>query len=488
MEQRYDVVVVGAGNAAICAAIAAHEAGATVAVLEKATKEERGGNSRFSGALFRFSYAGMDEVLEVAPDLDPAIIDVGTYSTADYERDVMRTTGDRADRALSARVIGESLDTVKWLTGLGVAWDPRQSPWTKSDKRFKAAPGAVLQVRGKGVGLTDYLFAAAETRGIPIFYEAPATALSRNGDGRVDGVGVRLPDGERTLGAGAVVLASGGFEASADLRRRYLGPGWEHARVRGSRHNSGETMEMALASGAVLDGDMAGAHATPIDATAPPFGDLSLTDRTNRLSYPFGICVDAHGERFFDEGEDLAMYTYAKTGRRLLSLPGRRAYQLFDQKALSLLEGRYETGSPLEADTVEGLAQGLEVPPARLAATVAEFNRAAAAIEQPFFSTRRDGRQTSGIEPVKSNWAVPLDEPAFVAYPIVCGITFTYGGIAIDDQARVLDEGRQPIPGLFASGEITGGLFHGNYPAGAGLMFGAVFGRAAGVEAAALAT
>lgn len=293
---------------------------------------------------------------------------------------------------------------------------------------------------------------------------------------------MRGPEGAYELQCGALVLAAGGFEASPELRARYLGGGWDRAKVRGTKYNTGEVLMAALAAGAKSAGHWRGCHATPIDAGAPPVGDLRLTDLTNRLSYLYGIMVNVHGQRFMDEGEDLGQYTYAKTGAAVLDQPGSLAYQIFDQRTLELLEERYKTGTPVVADSIEELAGRLGLDASTLRTTVQAFNDAV----QPgdFNPTVRDGKATRGIDPPKSNWALPIDNPPFVAYPVTGGITFTFGGLEIDTQARVIATEDEPIPGLYATGEITGKFFYHNYPGGAGLMRGAVFGRIAGVEAA----
>ncbi|MDR7468748.1 MAG: FAD-dependent tricarballylate dehydrogenase TcuA, partial [Armatimonadota bacterium] len=299
------------------------------------------------------------------------------------------------------------------------------------------------------------------------------------------GVSVRGPAGPADLEAPAVILACGGFEANPEMRARYLGPGWDTVIVRGTASSTGEMLDAVLRIGGQPHGHWSGCHATPVDAAAPRVGDLRLTDRTNRLSYPYGIMVNTEGRRFVDEGEDFSPYTYARIGRAILAQPQNRAWQIFDQQTVDLLEERYATGRPVRAETLAELAEAMGVPRAALEETVATFNAAARAGR--FDPTARDGRSTTGLRPPKSNWALPLESPPFVAYPVTCGITFTYGGLRVDEQARVLDTENKLILGLYATGEITGGFFYFNYPAGAGLMRGAVFGRMAGEESARLA-
>ena len=221
----------------------------------------------------------------------------------------------------------------------------------------------------------------------------------------------------------------------------------------------------------------------PLDSDAPPVGDLKMTDKYSRYSYPYGIMVNAEGQRFVDEGEDEVWLTYAKTGAAIRAQTRAWAAQIFDQRTVHLLEPRYATGVPVEADTVEGLAEKLGLDPHALRETVEAFN--AACPDGSFDPFHKDGLAARPVgQPPKSNWAQPLDRPPYVAYTVTCGITFTFGGLRIDRNARVLDLAGRPMPGLYATGEITGGFFYHNYPAGAGLVRGAVFGRIAGAAAA----
>ena len=482
---KYDVVVVGAGNAALTAALSARQEGARVLALEKAPRAERGGNSRFSGGLFRFAYEGIEDIKPLRPDV-PAEqwerVDAGQYGPDRYFEDSMRVSQGEADRDLAGTLTRQSHPTMMWMTELGVAWDWTRLWSTISDQGLEFNPGAVLEAKNKGVGLVHYLFTAAENAGVDVSYQSKMIGFVQDGTGRVVGVRVRTPAGTEDARAPAVVLASGGFEANAEMRARYLGAGWDRVKVRGSRFNTGETLRMALDIGARPVGHWQGCHATPIDGDAPAMGDLRLTDRTNRLSYPYSILVNSLGRRFIDEGENLGGLTYAKTGRTILSQPGAVAYQLFDQKTVHLLEERYSTGNPVVSETIEEAGRRLGLPVDILRRTVDEFNAAV----QPgdFNPTAKDGKRTVGVEPPKSNWALPIDSPPYTVYPVACGITFTYGGIQIDTEARVIDTEDNPIPGLYSTGEITGDFFYHNYPGGAGLMRGAVFGRIGGANAA----
>ncbi len=287
--------------------------------------------------------------------------------------------------------------------------------------------------------------------------------------------------------AKSVVLASGGFEANPEMRARYLGPGWELAKVRGTRFNVGDGIQMALDIGAAAYGNWSGCHATGWDRYAPEFGDVNVGDQFQKHSYIFGLLINADGKRFVDEGLDFHSFTYAKYGGEVLKQPGQFAWQVFDAKVTKLLRSEYRIKfmTKVSANTLEELAPKLEgVNAEGFLKTVREYN-AAVMKDVPFNHVIKDGKGTVGIEPPKSNWAQALDTPPFDAYATTCGITFTFGGLRIvKDSGQVLDSNQQPIPGLYCAGEMVGGLFYFNYPSGTGLVSGAVFGRIAGAGAA----
>lgn len=490
----FDVIVVGAGNAALTAAISARDNGAKVVVLEKAPREERGGNTAFTGGLFRFPYGGMDDLRPIVRDNDdPDTIIVDPYTAQDYQEDVTRVTAGRADRELIGTLIDRAYDTMLWMTELGVPWEFNRAVGTvkvPGSSKQKMGRGAAIRVKGEGVELSATLFRLAEERGIEVRYETQVVELLQDEeDGRIEGVRVKTADGFALLQARSVVVASGGFQANPEMRTSYLGPDWSKVKVRGTRFNTGDVHRAAMKVGGQGYGEWSGCHATPIDADAPVYGDLKRTDRTNRLSYPYGILINLDGKRFLDEGENFNMYTYAKTGEKVLQQRGAVAFQVFDQQTVPLLEERYNTGTPVEADTLEELADGVEkrfgvmgFDKQVFLETIRSYNSAVSTGE--FNPDVRDGKSTTGLEPIKSNWATAIEQAPFVVYPVTGGITFTYGGIRIDPQARVVDYLDRPISGLFATGEITGGFFFENYPGGAGLMRGAVYGKLAGESAA----
>jgi len=285
--------------------------------------------------------------------------------------------------------------------------------------------------------------------------------------------------------AKAVVLAAGGFEANTEWRTRYLGSGWDLAKVRGTRFNTGDGLRMALDIGAMPTGQWSGCHAVGWERNAPEFGDLAVGDGFQKHSYPFGVMLNARGERFLDEGADFRNYTYARYGREILKQPRQFAWQVFDAKVRHLLRDEYRIKqvTKVTAGSLEDLCARLEdVDAAGALATLTAYN-AAVRTDIAFDPNVKDGRRTEGLAIPKSNWANTLDEPPFEAYAVTCGVTFTFGGVRIDTSGQVRDVDLAPIPGLYAAGEMVGGLFYENYPGGTGLMAGAVFGKIAGESA-----
>lgn len=493
MGEMPDVLVVGAGNAALSAALQARENGAEVTVLECAPRAERGGNTAFTAGAMRVVYNDAADLVRLMPDLSSselASTDFGTYTEEQFFADMARVTEYRADPDLVEVLVTQSFAALDWLRQKGVRFLPiygRQA--FKVDGQFRFWGGLTVEAHGGGPGLVDSLFNACERDGVEILYETRAVDLIR--DEGIEGVRVRSRGKESVIRAKSVVLASGGFEANAEWRTRYLGPGWDLAKVRGTRFNMGDGLRMAIEIGASPVGNWSGAHAVAWDLNAPEFGKLAVGDGYQKHSYPWGVVVNALGKRFVDEGVDFRNYTYARYGREILSQPGQVAWQIFDQKVAHLLRDEYRIRevTSFTADTLEELANkidGIDKP--AFLKTMSEYN---SAVDQsvPFDATVRDGRSTIGLALPKSNWANTIDEPPFHAFAVTCGVTFTFGGLRISPtSASVMDTEGHPIPGLFAAGEIVGGLFFFNYPGGTGLTSGSVFGRIAGASAAAHAT
>ncbi len=324
-----------------------------------------------------------------------------------------------------------------------------------------------LNVDGNGVALVETLFSRAEESGVEFWYESPVVSLVTKGQS-IRGVEVARADSRIRVQASAVILASGSFEASTEARLRYLGAGWDLVKVRGTRFNTGRMLDEAVAAGALTVGHWSGEHAVAIDADSPAFGDLSIGDTNARYCYPFGITVNLLGERLMDEGEDEMNFTHAEVGKKLLNQPKVLGFQIFDAKTIALLEPRYATATPFEAETIEELAAKCGIRVDHLVTTVSDFNAACSPGEfDPF---RKDGLAAKPAgQPPKSNWALPLETSPFRAYKVTCGITFAFAGLGIDSKARVLAVSGEPMAGLYACGEIAGGVIAHNLQEGLGL-------------------
>jgi len=487
---KFDVVVVGKGNAALCAALSARDAGCSVGMLESATVEESGGNSRFAGGVMRFAYSKVEDLQQIADIAEDEAknTDWDSNSVEEFYDDLYRVTNFRTDPNLSEALITQSHAGMVWLRTQGASFVPNygsQSAMVNGKRKFFGR--FPLVVNGGGAGLVEDLTKTAVKKGVEIFYETRAFQLIYDGE-RVLGVRAKHKGKVVEYQARAVVLACGGFEANPEWRTRYIGPGWELAKVRGTRHNLGEGLKMALEIGACPYGNWSGRHAVSWERHAPEFGEVERSHDPYRHSYPYSIMINAEGKRFVDEGQDFYNYTYAKYGAEVLKQTGQFAWQVFDAKVKHLLKKEYggRNVTKVIANTLEELAANMEgVDAQAFLKTVKEFN-AAVKKDVTFNHAIRDGRGTVGIEPVRTNWANPLDTPPYEAYGVTCGITFTFGGLRINHETgQVLDLGYDPIPGLYAAGEMVGGIFYFNYPAGTGLVSGLVFGRVAGNGAAA---
>lgn len=480
-----DVIVVGAGNAGFAAALAAAERGRRVLLLEKAPAEEAGGNSFFTHGATRIVHDGIEDLLDVLePDPRHATTVVPPYSVEEYTADITGLSGGRNDPERTAVLVGESHDALRWLHGLGMRYEllyGRQA-YPQPDGGWLFWGGLHIGNVDGGVGMIQDYTRVATGLGVDIRYEHRVTELVTDASGAVTGVRATTPDGAVEYGADSVILAAGGYHASPELLSEHLGEGWDDVVVRGTPYSTGDLIAAARAIGAATDGDFDHVHAVMLDAWYPEnASNRELTNRLARLSYPVGIVVNREGDRFFDEGADFRNYTYSKLGTAVLKQPGGIAFQLFDATTRPYTRpDQYEMPgvSVVEADTLEELAEKAGIDAQGLSSTIAEFN-SSIATDASFDPTIRDGRRAA-VTPPKSNWAVALETPPFAAFPVTCGITFTYGGIRSDVDARVLDAQGDPIPGLFVTGEMLGGIYWGGYPGGAGLALGMVFGRRAG--------
>ncbi len=479
----YDVLVVGGGNAACCAALAALEKTQRVGIIEKAPRRERGGNSAMTGHM-RFAFNGIEDLRPLVrnmPDDELRRMLAGGLAQrteADIWDEMMRVTNNQSDEALLQVHVSESLKTVHWLAGKGHDWVP--SPTTNDN---------VLSMNGGGMGLQKRNFEILERAGAAIHYETAATELLEDQHGRVTGVRALTPGGYVMFHGRAVVLACGGFEANAEMRARYLGPGWDMVHVRGVPYNTGDGLRMAMDIGALPYGSWSTCHASPQDIAIPKFTMPSThvhAESMHRYMYPYGIMVNLKGERFVDESWDTRGRTYASMGREVLAQPGGVAIQILDAKIreMNLYLPNYRKATTAKADTLEKLAAELGLPVANFVKTVREFN---AAVQPGAYDPNRyqlDGKGTAGIYPPKSHYALEIDKPPFEAWPTRCGITFTFGGLKIAPRTgQVQHVAGRPIPGLYAAGEMVGGLFIGAYASGSGMMSGGTFGRLAGTAA-----
>lgn len=494
----WDVVVVGGGNAALCAAIAALERGASVLVVEKAKPDLAGGNSKYTAGAMRFVYESAEELSPLLrnPD-DPRLphTDFGTYSRDKFEADLLGFNDGRPISPEQRALIDGSYETVNWLASHDVKFEPIYSRQSfQKDGRHVFWGGLTLAADNEGVGLVEAELARYLKLGGKIVYDTAATDLLLV-DGKVEGVLVRDGAGvETAIAAGAVVLGCGGFEANTQMRTQYIGSDWVKAKVRGTPHNTGDGLTMAFAAGARRHGFYGGCHATPMDLYTPDYGNLDIPHlerkHYRKICYFLGIMLNVNGERFVDEGKDFRNYTYAQFGRAVLEQPKHFAFQIFDSKVESLLytEYKFHDAHYVEADTIDALIDRLEGldDRARARQTIAAFN-AAVDGSAAFDPTIKDGRRTRGLALDKTNWAQAIDTGPFRAYPVTGGITFTYGGLEVDSVGGVVGENGRAIPGLFACGELVGGVFYNGYPGGSGLTSGALFGRRAGYGASAFA-
>lgn len=500
-----DVLVVGGGNAGFSAALSARQSGAKRVVLIDICPEEwAGGNSYFTAGAYRVAHGGIDDVLPLVgnvSDEQAAKIELAPYTEEDFLSDIRRVCEGKSDMALCQALVSESNAAVKWLADNGIRFAlsfNRQAYEVNGKLKFWG--GLCLRTFDGGKSLIEDHMAAARKNGIEVYFSTGLIAMTHRDDGRYVVARVNAEGEEKEITTGALILAAGGFEANPAMRSRHLGTGWDKAAVRGTPYNTGGCLDLAqTALGAQPVGDWAGCHSVAWDATHadPNQGDRLASNEYTKSGYPLGLMLNVNGRRFVDEGEDLRNYTYAKFGRAILQQPEHAAFQVWDAQTSGWLRGeeyRRERAERLEADTLEGLAslcatRGL-VDEDMFAKTIQEYNDAVHARPADAATTWnpavKDGLSSGDrLALPKSNWALAIDKPPFLAVKVTCGITFTFGGLKVDPAtAQLVDGEGKPIPRVYCVGEMLGGLFYGNYPGGSGLTSGTVFGRRAGKAAA----
>ena len=458
----FDVAVVGGGIAGLSAAVRARELGASVVLIEKAPVTGRGGNTRFADAQMRFPHEA-DEY------------GVRDYTVDAMYADLMRISRGRANEDLIRTLCENAREAAEWLTGLGLEWE----------KGYPHTAGYRRSPKSGGSGLVDLLHRRFEGLGGTVSYETGAVDLIVDEKRTVRGVRAHSPEGVIDIeAAGGVVLACGGFQANVQMRVQYLGRYADSLILRGSRYNTGEGLRMAIDAGAQPAGQWGDYHSAVLDARSPRI-ECGVTALYN---YQMGIFVDQEGRRFLDEGEDFRDHTYVKFSKHIVEQAGGEAWCIFDQQAYQREEfarAWRPVGAPFEAGTMKELAQLIGVPAENLLDTIGAFNNAVQPGEYDL--DRLDGKRTEGIVPAKSNWALPLDKPPYIAIPVTGGITFTFGGLKCDTRARVIDTRGQVMDGLYAAGETMGEIFYYNYPGASSVIRGCVYGRIAAGDAAARA-
>ncbi len=458
MTDQIDVAIIGGGNAALCAAITAAEAGARVRILETAPKPYRGGNSRHTRN-FRCMHHG---------PLGPL---VDSYTEEEYLADLLKVTDGRTDEGLARLAIRTSEECLPWMQERGVRFQPSLSG-TLSLARTNAF------FLGGGKSLVNAYYRTAEALGVEVEYEAAVTHLEMDGD-CVTSVEYTRNDAVHRITPASVVVAAGGFQADTDWLARAWGPAAKNFLIRGTPYNRGVILADLLDQGVAQVGDPTQCHAVAIDGRAPKF-DGGIVTRLDCV--PFSIVVNKDGQRFYDEGEDVWPKRYAIWGRLVAAQPNQVGYVIIDSRSLKLFMP--SVFPPVEAETIEELAEKMGLPPAATRETVDAFNSACGDTSN-FHPTELDGVATTGLEPPKTNWARPIIEPPFYGYSLRTGVTFTYLGLKVDERAQC-SVGNQPVANLWAAGETMAGSILGQgYLAGFGMTIGTVFGRIAGKEAAA---
>ena len=455
--RKFDVLVIGGGNAALCAAIGARRLGASVLVLEGAPKFYRGGNTRHTRNM-RCAHDAATDIL------------TGPYTEEEFFEDLLRVTGGQTDEQLARHMIKESKDILNWIVEQGVRWQPSLGG-TLSLGRTNSF------FLGGGRAMLNALYRTAEALGVEVLYDAEVVDLEID-NGMFLSATLKQGDGRVSAKASTLVAAAGGFEANIEWLKQYWGDAADNFLIRGTPYNRGSILKVLLNKGVQEVGDPTQCHAVAIDARAPKFDGGIITRHD---SVVFGIVVNKHAARFYDEGEDIWPKRYAIWGRLVAAQPDQIAYIIFDSTVVtSFMPTLFP---PIGGQSIAELAAKLELDPAALEKTVADFN--AAVRPGTFDHTILDDCRTEGIAPPKTHWARRIETPPYLAYPVRPGITFTYLGTRVNKETRMLMKDGKPSANMFAAGEIMAGNVLGKgYAAGMGMTIGSVFGRIAGREAA----
>ena len=483
-----DVIIVGTGNAGFAAAISASENGAKVLMLEKASEDYMGGNSALTIHM-RFAYNSFSDLLPLVKDdkqtynklynkkLQELSEVVTEYTESDYLKDIMNVTSGKSDKILSKELVTNSLPTIKWMNKLGHLWSPTFDNPTSAN---------VVSFNGKGYGLIQRWKNIALNKGVNIKYNHQVIDLIKNNEDIISGVVAKTNNENKIYYANSVILACGSFESNAQMRAKYLGEQWRNVKLRGIPNNTGEGLEMAISHGAIPYDDWSTCHASPQDINRPDYdlpGENKSGDYWSRYAYPFSIMVNINGNRFIDEGETWRGLTYAKTGKAILEQKNNMAFQLFDSKHVKAgVLKKYKNPTKYQAGTLIDLANKIKITDKEnFINNINTFNKA---VQSGNYNPHKlDGKKVKNIFPSRSNWALPLDNPPYLAYPVICGMTFCYGGLKTSINGELINKNGDIINGLYAVGEMLGGLWHNNYPSGGGMMAGAVFGKNAGKHA-----